>query len=120
MRSTDDVVAYLITRIGYVYHHSGALVYGGTAEGVNLLLRTYHEIWSVCTNREQDLAETLSAAKDAANCGAATFAGRYAMNHPEASEEEVARYAMDRFREVSDQLGMPIPHEELEREFRRR
>ena len=39
------------------------------------------------------------------------------MNHPEASEEEIAQYVVKQWRKISDQFDVPLPHAELKAEF---
>ena len=92
-------------------------MYGGTAAGVDLLLLTLHQVWAAIVERSQELGDTEHQVHEEEHCGVANFSTRYRMNHPEASDEEVARYVVKCWRVVSDRLGVPIDHNKLASEF---
>jgi len=92
-------------------------MYGGTADGVDLLLHTYHEIWAVLAERVEAVQEIERAVCFEEDCGSASFSTRFAMTHPEASQVEIASYVVEQWKKVSDRAGLPIPHELLKAEF---
>ena len=95
----------MAARIG----HIGArpLMYGGTADGVDTILRNYHELWAVIHGREGEFQEVVLAAHMAEGCGARDFAGHHRQSHPDIPEAEVARYVVGRWREIGERLGIP-------------
>ena len=113
MKSAEDTVAYLARQIGYVYHHR-ALLYGGSGSGVEIYLRDYHEIWAFITGRLDDLGDALREELVAESAGAVnSFANHFSTENSEADEEQVARYVVQRWRNISDRLNVPIPHEAI-------
>ena len=50
------------------------------------------------------------------NCGAADFATRFRINHPNATEDEISTYVVKQWRKISDQLGVALDAEELQAE----
>jgi hypothetical protein len=117
MKSVEQIVDYLAERIGYIYHHPRPLMYGGTAEGVDLLLWNYHEIWSEVVERQEEFQTVLRNVHDEASCQAAGFPTRYLWDYPSATQEELAQFVTKNWRTISDRLGVPIAHERLSREF---
>jgi hypothetical protein len=116
LQNQRDIATYLATRIGYLYYHR-PLMYGGTRAGVDLLLRTYHEIWAEVTDRQGGFEETWRRFLEEEDCGSASFSARYSMDHPAATEIELAEYVVKQWRRVSEDLGIPIPHDALREEF---
>jgi hypothetical protein len=117
MKSVEQIVDYLAERIGYIYHHPQPLMYGRTAEGVNLLLWNYHETWSEVVEKRDDFQAVLRNVHDEADCQAADFPTRYLGDNPSATQEEIAGFVTAEWRTLSDRLDVPIPHERLNREF---
>jgi hypothetical protein len=117
MRNVAEVVEYLAYRIGVIYYHDRPLMYGGTPDGVELLLYTYHDIWAQAAERESDLESVWRDALKQEDCGSANFSGRYSYNNPDADDVEVADYVLHQWRRISKSLAVPIPHERLEKDF---
>jgi hypothetical protein len=117
MKSSEEIIAYLAERIGYIYHHPRPLMYGGTAEGVDLLLWNYHEIWSEVVEKQEEFQTVRRNVLDEADCQAAGFPTRYLWDYPAATQEEVAQFVTKQWRIISDRVGVPIAHERLIREF---
>ena len=116
MTSPQAMLEYLAKQIGLLYYHL-PLAYGGTAEGVETLLYAYHNAWAYLVEHEWDWRTVWWEALEAEDCGSANFATRYAMNHPDAAQEEIAAYVVAHWRPVSEKLGVPIPHAALQAEF---
>jgi hypothetical protein len=117
MKSVDQIIAYLAERIGYIYYHPRPLMYGGTAEGVDLLLWTYHELWAEVVRKYDEFQDVRRNVLDEADCQAAGFPTRYLWDHPTATQEEIAEFVRRHWRMISDRLDVPISHERLHREF---
>lgn len=116
MKTVEEIIAYIAHRIGYIYYHR-PLMYGGTAHGVDTLLHYYHELWAEIVDRQDEFRRTSWGVHAEEDCDAASFPTRYARNHPDAKEAEIADYAVRQWRKISERLGVPIPHQELKREF---
>ena len=116
MRTPEAMVEFFAERIGLMYYHL-PLMYGGNAECVDALLYYYHHAWAYLVERDGDWRAAYWKELEALDCGAMNFATRYTSDHPEAPEEEVAAYVAKHWRAVSDELGVPIPHERLRAEF---
>lgn len=116
MTSIDEVIEHLAYRIGLIYYDN-AFAYGGDADGVETLLRTYHEVWAEIVGRYDEYREARSKISDQDDCGANNFPGCYRSKHPEADDDEVTEYVVQQWRKVSDCLGVPIRHEELQHEL---
>jgi hypothetical protein len=116
LKTPEEIVALLAQHIGLLYYHR-PLMYGGTGEGVELTLINYHQIWSEVVERYDEFRETWWKVGQEEDCGACGFSTRYALNHPKASEEEIAQYVCAQWRKISDRLGVPIAHAALKKEF---
>ena len=113
MKSAEETVAYLARQIGYVYHHR-ALLYGGSGWGVEVYLRDYHEIWAVITGRLDDVGDALCEELVAESAGAAnSFSNHFATENSDADEDQIVKYVVQHWRNISDRLNVPIPHEAI-------
>jgi hypothetical protein len=112
MKTAAQIVAFIAERIGFIYHHN-PLMYGGTPEGVETLLFYYHELWAEIVERQKEYIDIRIAAHEKEECNSHSFSGRYLSLHQEASDREVANYATTQWRKISDQLAIPIQHEEI-------
>jgi hypothetical protein len=116
MKSPEAMVERLAERIGLMYYDN-PLSWGGSAAGVEILLRAYHEAWAYLVEYDGDWRRVWWKALEAEDCGSADFSTFYSMNHPGATEPEVVAYVVKHWKPVSLQLGVPIPHAALEAEF---
>jgi len=112
MKSAEDTVAYLARQIGYVYHHR-ALHYGGSGVGVECYLRDHHEIWAFIEDRKDHLTNALREELVDQAAGANSFSDHYAMLNPKADEDQIANYVVQHWRNISERLGVPIPHDAI-------
>ncbi len=116
MTSIDEVVEHLAYRIALIYYDN-PFTYGGYAEGVNRLLETYHEVWAEIVGRYEEFRDCCSKLWEEDECGANHFAGCYLAKHPDADDEDVTEYVVQQWKKVSDRLGVPIRHAEIQREL---
>ena len=116
MTSIEEVIEHLAYRIGLIYHH-GASFYGGDARGVDLVLQDYHEVWAEIAGRFDEFRDVWWKVGEEDSCGANNFSGCYLAKHPDADNEEVTEYVVRQWRKVSDRLGVPIRHAEIQREL---
>lgn len=106
MKTPERIIEVILLRIGSVYHGNRSLMYGGTPEGVDLLLHTYHVIWAEIVERCDDLATIGRAIYEEEDCGTMGFPRQYRTSHPNASDQEVAGYVVEQWRTISERLGM--------------
>ena len=116
MESPEETVQYIATQIGYVYYRP-PLMYGGTGAGVETYLLDHHQIWAFIVDRQSDLRDAFLAGLATEDCGSADFSTRYAMNHPNATQADIADYVVAQWRKISDRLNVPIPHSEIRQEL---
>jgi hypothetical protein len=116
VKSAEEVVDFIVRRIGYIYHRD-PLMYGGTADGVDLILHCYHQLWAEIVGRHEDYRDAISEASR--DCTTRNFADHYRADHANATETESARHVVSEWRKLSDLLGVPIPHEQIVEELQR-
>ena len=71
-------------------------MYGGTAEGVDLLLYYHLELIAFCLGREDEIRGIVADVHEREGCQSASFAFHYRRNRPEARKDETARYVVGR------------------------
>jgi hypothetical protein len=109
MKSTDQVIEFITSRIGQIY--ARPLMYGGTAEGVDNILHLYHELWADFVERKEAYDNIRQQVYAEQECGSATFASRYQFNHSSSSQTEIAKYVVEQWGKISERLGVPISFE---------
>jgi len=92
-------------------------MYGGTAEGVDLILHYYHELWAEIKDEQQKHETVLRKILKEQECGAATFSTRYRLNYPNYSESEIASYAVTQWKKISKRFGVPVMNEKKQRHY---
>ena len=80
MKSTAEMGAFVWDRIDQI--HDRPLMYGGTAEGVDLILHYYHEIIAVIHDLEDEYQEISTITHQQEGCGSANFAVHYRRDRP--------------------------------------
>ncbi|RPI74652.1 MAG: hypothetical protein EHM45_17985 [Desulfobacteraceae bacterium] len=116
MKSTEQILEFLAEQIGHIYFRP--LMYGGSAEGVDLLLFHYQHLWALIIEQEQKLDEFRFKIYKELDCGAMGFSTFYKRNHPEAPEHEAVFYVVDQWKKISDGIGIPIPYEKIKNELK--
>ncbi|MFO0896614.1 MAG: hypothetical protein U0836_04205 [Pirellulales bacterium] len=116
MTSIDEVIEHLAYRIALIYYDN-PFSYGGYAEGVDNLLCTYHQVWAEIVGRFDEFRDVRWKVGEEDSCGANNFSGCYLQQHPDADNEAVTEYVVQQWRKVSDRLGVPIRHEEIQQEL---
>lgn len=92
-------------RIRHIYRRP--LMYGGTAEGVDLLLHYYHELWAEINQREDDFEKATSVQRSKDGCGSLGFTFHYRRNRPDAQDEETVKYVVEQWQMISAMLSLP-------------
>lgn len=92
MKTKEQIAETYVERIGHVYFRP--LIYGGDGHGIELLLSLYHSFWAELLDQEDNLSDSIKTVMEEQKCGAFSFVRRYKYNHPNATEEELADYAV--------------------------
>lgn len=106
MKNAAGLMRFVLTRIEQVYEQP--LVYGRTSDGVDLVLHYYHELWAFLAGREEDYRRISRDAHAEQLGGSGPFVAQYRWHEPAASEQEIVGYIVERWREISDRLGVPL------------
>jgi hypothetical protein len=104
MKTVDQIVAIVEDRIGHIY--ARPLMYGGTAQGVDLILHNYHELWAMIVDRQDDYQTIRMDSYGEEGCGSANLATHYHRDRPRASDQETVRHVVDRWNKISDRLDL--------------
>lgn len=115
MKSADQIVDFIVERIGHIYFWP--LLYGGSASGVDTILHYYHELWSMIFGQYDYYRSIRDSIEQELDCGAANFSTKYQMEHSSATENEIAFFAVDQWMKISERLKIPVPYEKLKTEF---
>ena len=109
MKNINQIVEFVLLRIGHIYHRP--LMFGGSAEGVDLILNYYHEILAEIFEKQDEYRSINRSVHSDQNCGSATFAFRYRANHKSSNEKEISEYVVSQWMIISERLGLQIPRE---------
>ena len=118
MKTVEQILDDLMDRLGNIYYHR-PLMYGGTPEGVDLLIHNLHDIWAIIVERREEFQEQLGVVSEREDCGSANFPYHYFRTHPLSDVDGCVRYTVRCWKEVSERLGLPIPKERMEVEMRK-
>jgi hypothetical protein len=113
MKSTKQIFDHILETIGHIYFRP--LMYGGTAQGVDLLLYHYHGLWAFITDQHEQFVEQSIQYHIEQDCDSASFATHYTLENPNATEQEIAAYVVKQWQELGKRLRVPIPYEKIER-----
>lgn len=111
MMTTDETVAWLLSRIGHVMDRP--LMYGGTATGVDLILQHYFELLGAITHRHDDFDRVKAAVHEQQGCRLQTFASRCHELHPSAPDSDVVEHVVANWKAIAGELGLEIPSQPL-------
>ena len=111
MLTSEAMAELLAERIGHVYFRP--LMYGGSAEGVELILDCYHGMWADLHERREEYQALMVHEASSRRCGAASFSWGYKERHPGAPEAEVSEYIVSVWGGISRRLGVPVPYRKL-------
>jgi hypothetical protein len=117
MKSTDQIVDFIVERIGHIYFRP--LMYGGSASGVDTILHYYHELWSIIFDEYDNYQSIRNSIEAKLGCGSANFSTKYKMEHSNATEKEVAFFAVDQWMLISEKLGILVPYEKIKKELKK-
>jgi len=115
-KSLEQIAESLALRIGHIYFRP--LMYGQNAGEVQMALDLYHSFWAELLDKKQELSEAARAIARQQECGAANFAHRYRLDHPDSSEQERAEYVVEQWRKISKLIGLPVPYSKIRSEFK--
>ena len=98
------IVIRLISDIRCVYNRP--LQYGGTAEGVGLVLHNLHATLAMVLEVEEQHRTASDALREQEGHQAMSCSGHYASKYPQATEEEKAAYVVACFRRLDTLLRL--------------
>ena len=105
LKSTDEILEFIRDRIAEIY--ARPLMYGGSAEGADLILHNYHELWAWIQSRGHEYDRASESVHSDEQCDAANFAFRFRRNHANAAETEAARYVVAQWKRIDERLNLP-------------
>jgi hypothetical protein len=111
VKTPEEIIAFIARRIGQIYYRP--LMYAETSAALDLVLRNYHELWAEITDNQELLDAVRETVGEHQFLGSTTFARRYSLNNPMATEEEIADYVVKQWRIISYLTKVPIPYSEL-------
>ena len=101
-----QIVGFLANRIDQIFQRP--LMYGGTSEGVDIILHYYHELWAMICYREKEYQSISWDIHAAEGCDSANFTSHYRRSRPHAPDEDAVLYVVEQWARISKRLGMPI------------
>src|SRR5438067_1422314 len=107
MKTAEEVLAYVVDRIGHVYRRP--LMYGDNADGVDLLLFAYHDLWAEIVGRQSDLGSAryeLASKRGHCAMSPSTYFRREVPGGDRATEAEAAAYVVDYWALMDEALGL--------------
>ena len=107
MKEIIQIEEFILQRISNIYHRP--LMYGGSAEGVDLILHYYHEIWAQIFEKQEEYFAISRDVHNKQNCGAANFSFRCRSRNKCADEGEIAKYVVSQWAVISKKLGLQLP-----------
>lgn len=120
MWTAQDVSEFLELRIGHVLATPrGPMMFGGSAEGVDVLLNSYLELWSRLNERYEDYETLRCQQRSALNAGSASFAFHYRRRNKKQSEFHAANYVALQYKKIIQQLQLPVPCKQIKAERRK-
>ncbi len=111
MNTKEQIAETYAERIGHVYFRP--LMYGGNASEVELIISLYHSVWAELLDQEDKLSDSIQRVMQERKCGAFSFVRRYKYNNPNATEQELADYAVLQWVKISDRVKLPIGYKSL-------
>ena len=78
-----------------------------------MALDLYHSFWAQLLDKERELSEVVRAVANEQECGAASFAHRHRLNHPDSSEQERVEYGVEQWRKISKLVGLPVLYSKI-------
>ena len=104
MKDAGSIVQFIVERIGQVYERPR--MYGGTPEGVDLILHYFHEIWAEilgCRPRLEEVSQTVHSEAGGIAMG---FADSQRRRKPHCTEEEIMQLVVLQWKKVDEALGL--------------
>ena len=117
MWTAQQLSEFLELRIGHVLTTPmGPMMFGGSAQGADIVLHNYIELWSLLHGRLDDYRVAREARSAALNAGSANFAFHYRRRHKKQSEFHAANYVALQYKKIIKQLQLPVPWKHIKAE----
>jgi len=118
MKTADQIIEHITEYIVHIYLRP--LMYASDAYHLDLLLGAYHELWSFSSETLEDFRAIRSADDtEPMNTLNEGFAEVYRKMNPAASEQEIAFHVVDKWLQISRQLGMHLPFNKFVADYKR-
>ena len=103
----DEIVGKLLQRLGFIYERP--LMFGGDARGVDVVLWTYHDIWALIVDRQDDLEAAREVQFSECGRGPLGFSNHYQENISKGCGEiDAASFSVSQWKLIDEKLGLAI------------
>jgi hypothetical protein len=106
MKSSEQISDFITDRIAAIYERP--LPFGGTPDGVELVLHCYHELWAEIHDTKEEYKSVSLKIHAEQDCGSMNFAFRYKQLNQRTTTDEVAAYVVGQWQRISHELGISI------------
>jgi hypothetical protein len=104
MKDANAIARFVVERIGHIYERPR--MYGGTPEGVDLILHYFHETWAEILECQPRYDEVRLAVHSEAGGAAMGFATSFRQRQLPHSEDEVMEFVVLQWRAIDKELGL--------------
>lgn len=116
MKSSEQIIQFILQRIGHIYFRP--LMYGGTAEGVELLLHYYHELWAETFEKQEEYKQIRDRIYRQEDCGSGSLIRRFQEIRKNADGQSTSEYVVKHWRNISKELMLPVPYDTIRAFFK--
>src|SRR5262249_37322361 len=108
MKDGFRILQFVLSVIGRIYERP--FMYGGDADGVELILWHYHQLQAEIVDRREEFDAVLESFTLNRQCCVMGSAGHYREHvRPEAPEDEVVRYVVAQWKAIDERLRIAVP-----------
>jgi hypothetical protein len=107
MLNSDKILQVVLRDLSLVYDRP--LMFGGDANGVEVVLWTYHHLLAEIVERNEEYVSIRDAQHSECGCQANSFSGHFRANiRKGCSEIEAVRYPVEQWQVIDKKLGLVI------------
>jgi hypothetical protein len=109
MLNSDQIMQLVLCDLSLVYDRP--LMFGGDANGVEVVLWTYHRLLAEILECNEEYESIRDAQHSECGCQANSFSGHFRANiRKGCSEIEAVRYSAEQWQVIDKKLGLVIPN----------
>lgn len=112
MKSSEQISDFITDRIAAIYERP--LPFGGTPDGVELVLHYYHELWVEIHEKKDEYTSVRRKIYAEQDCGSMSFAFRHKRLNQGATTDQIAAYVVGQWQRISQEFGIPISRQPAE------